>query len=196
MTATIFLHDAQTLRISFPWSQASVDAIKAVGGAHFDGPSKTWRAPLAKLDAVLRALGDDAAVAPEVFLAASPRLPVENFMDTCAQGGVTLRVEGERVIGSGGCWTPLLQREIDARAPQLRRLLASGWRQPEPPPAPAPVQPATLDRITAADLLLARGERNARAEAERKERYKAEALWRRWTGGTAKQVELFEEGQR
>ena len=123
MTTTIFLHDAATLRVSFPYSAERVAAIKSVGGAHFDASSKTWRVPLAKLDALLAALGDDCAVAPEVFLAASPKLPVENFAETCVAAGVTLRVEGERVLGSGGCWTPLLQAEIDKRADPLRRLL-------------------------------------------------------------------------
>jgi len=32
-------------------------------------------------------------------------------------------LEEARVVGSGGCWTPLLQAEIDRRAAQLRRLI-------------------------------------------------------------------------
>ena len=169
MTTTIFLHDAHTLRVSFPWSQAAVDAIKSIGGATFDKHSRTWRAPVAKLDAILRIFGDDAAVAPEVAMSAAPKLPVQNFAETCAAAGVTLRIEGERVTGSGGCWTPVLQAEIDKRAVQLRRLIESGWQPPQPAAAPAPApQPATLDRITHMDRVLAEGERNAIANEARK----------------------------
>ena len=169
MTTTIFLHDAHTLRVSFPWSQAAVDAIKSVGGATFDAASKTWRAPVAKLDAILRVFGDDAAVAPEVFMAASPKRPIEHFAETCAAAGVTLRVEGVRVIGSGGCWTPVLQTEIDARAVQLRRLIEGGWQPPVTlAPAPAPVV-TDYSLITHLDRVLAEGERNAIANEARKQ---------------------------
>ena len=43
MTTTIFLQDAATLRISFPYSQTAVDAMKTVEGATFDKASRTWR---------------------------------------------------------------------------------------------------------------------------------------------------------
>ena len=192
MTTTIFLHDAGTLRISFPWSQSAVDAIKGVGGATWDAASKTWRVPLAKLDALLRVFGDDCAVAPEVFMAASPKLPAENFAETCAAAGVSLRIEGPRIVGSGGCWTPLLQAEIDKRADSLRRLLAGGWTPPVSAPLPAAVEPAALDRITRMDHVMAAGERNAQAAAARQEGYRAEALRRRLQAKPA-QAELFAE---
>ena len=183
MTTTIFLHDPATLRVSFPYSVAAVDAVKGVGGATWDTASKTWRVPLAKLDALLRVFGDDCAVAPEVFMAASPKLPAQNFAETCAAGGVSLRVEGERVLGSGGCWTPLLQTEIDRRAVQLRRLIESGWQAPQSAPAPAAPQPATLDKITHMDYVLAAGERNAAANEARKEAQaeRQRRAWRRQT---------------
>lgn len=120
---TIFLHDARTLRVSFSYSVEAVAAIKTVPGAHWDAPSKTWRVPLARLDVLLAVFGDDAAAAPEVFMVASPRLPIENFADTLAQGGVALRIEGERVQGE---W-----RLLDAAA-------ASGNRQARAPVAAAP----------------------------------------------------------
>lgn len=177
---TIFLHDPHTLRVSFPWSQAAVDAIKSVEGVIWDKASKTWRAPLTRLDAVLRVLGDDCALAPEVALAAHPKLPIEHFAETCAAAGVSLRVEGVRVIGSGGCWTPILQKEIDARAVQLRRLLASGWQAPAPAHvAPAP-QPASLNLITPFDHVMAAGEQNARKNAERKAGHQDAAKRRRF----------------
>ena len=191
MTTTIFLHDASTLRVSFPYSVGAVDAIKGIGGAAWDKPSKTWRVPLAKFDAPLRAFGDDCAVAPEVYMAAAPVLPVEHFAATCAQAGVALRIEGGRVVGSGGCWTPVLQAEIDKRAVQLRRLIEAGWKPPVSVPLPAPVQPPTLDRITRMDHLMAAGERNAQAAASRNEGYRADALRRRVTG-KATQASLLE----
>lgn len=117
---TIFLYDARTLRVSFPYSVEAVAAIKQVSGARWNAAAKVWLVPLARLDVLLAVLGDDDAAAPEVFMAASPRLPIENFADTLAQGGVALRIEGERVQGSGGCWTPLLQAEIDKRAAAIR----------------------------------------------------------------------------
>jgi hypothetical protein len=46
VSTTIFLHDEGTLRISFPYSQTAVDAMKTVAGATWDKASKTWRAPL------------------------------------------------------------------------------------------------------------------------------------------------------
>lgn len=168
MSTTIFLHDAHTLRINFPYDPAAVDAIKQVGGATWDRAAKVWLAPVAKLDALLRIFGDDCAVAPEVYMAASPKLPVEHFAETCAQAGVSLRVEGKRVIGSGGCWTPILQAEIDKRAPAIRRLLESGWQAPMSVPPPVAPVPASLDRITRMDHVLAAGERNARHNEARK----------------------------
>ena len=188
MTTTIFLHDAHTLRVSFPWSQAAVDAIKSIGGATFDKDSKTWRAPVAKLDAILRIFGDDAAVAPEVAMSAAPKLPVEHFAETCAAAGVSLRIEGARVVGSGGCWTPVLQAEIDKRAPQLRRLIESGWQPPQSAPAPVAPQPATLDKITHLDYVLAEGERNAIANEARKQA-QAERRRRGWRRQTEQAID-------
>ena len=188
MTTTIFLHDAHTLRVSFPWSQAAVDAIKSIGGATFDKDSKTWRAPVAKLDAILRIFGDDAAVAPEVAMSAAPKLPVQNFAETCAAAGVSLRIEGARVVGSGGCWTPVLQAEIDKRAVQLRRLIESGWQPPatiSPPPPPAVTD---YSLITHLDYVLAAGERNAIANEARKQA-QAERRRRGWRRQTEQAID-------
>lgn len=170
MSVTIFLHNAFTLRVSFPYSPATVAAIKTVEDAAWDAASKTWRVPLIRLDALLRVFGDDCAVAPEVAMAASPTLPIEHFALTCAWAGVTLTVQGERVQGSGGCWTPVLQREIDARAVPLRRLLESGWQPPRPlPPPPAAPVPASYDHITDFDRHAAVWEQNWLANEQRKQ---------------------------
>ena len=164
---TIFLHDAATLRISFPYSAASVDAMKTVDGATWDKASKTWRAPLGALDKVLRVF-PDAALAPEVALAGPAKLPVEHFADTCAAAGVTLTVNGAQVRGSGGAWTQILQAEIDKRAAALIRLIRSGWQPPTPlAVAPAPV-PESYDQITDFDRSAATFEANWRGSAERK----------------------------
>lgn len=183
MTTTIFLHDPATLRVSFPYAKASVDAIKAIGGARWDPTSKTWRVPLDRLDALLSIFGDTAAVAPEVFMAAdatqqevaAPRKPatpeqrLQWFMDTLVWAGVSLRVEGPRVIGSGGCWTPVLQSEIDKRAAAIRRLLEGGWQPPvAAAPAPAPV-PQTMDLITEFDRHAAVWEGNWLANEARRQ---------------------------
>lgn len=183
MTTTIFLHDAATLRVSFPYSPPAVDAIKQIGGARWHPESRTWRVPLERLDALLSVFGDSAALAPEVVLAAEaeqqeviePRKPATPeqrlgyFMDTLVWAGVSLRVEGQRVQGSGGCWTPILQAEIDKRADQLRRLLESGWQAPVSTPPPVAPEPASLDLITRMDYVLAAGERNALATEARRQ---------------------------
>ena len=169
MTTSIFLHDAHTLRVSFPYSTASVDAIKTVSGATWDKAAKVWLVPVAKLDALLRVFGDDCAVAPEAAMAAAPTLPVEHFAATCAAAGVSLRIEGERVQGHGGAWTPLLQAEIDARAVQLRRLLEGGWQAPHAAPPPAAPEPASFDQIAHLDRVIAKGEQNALANEARKQ---------------------------
>jgi hypothetical protein len=168
VTTTIFLLDPNTLRVSFPYSAAAVDAIKQVDGATWDKAAKIWRVPVAKLDAVLRAF-PDAAAAPEVFLAAPPVLPIQHFAEMCAAAGVTLTVQGERVHGAGGCWTPILQAEIDARAVQLQRLLASGWQPAKAPPPPVAPEPASYDRITHLDRVMAAGESNWLANEQRKQ---------------------------
>ena len=194
MTAvTIFLHDEYTLRISFPYSQTAVDAVKTIDGATWDKASKTWRAPLAKLDAVLRAF-PDAAMAPEVALAGPTKLPIEHFAETCAAAGVTLTVNGAQVRGSGGAWTQLLQAEIDKRAVALVRLLRSGW---QPPVAvdvrPAPV-PETFEHITELDRVMARGEHRWREAAEREEGYKEAAKRARFErAARAVQASMFEQ---
>lgn len=193
MTTTIFLQDAATLRISFPYSQTAVDAMKTVEGATFDKASRTWRTPLAKLDAVLRVF-PDAAMAPEVALAASPVLPIQHFAETCAAAGVTLTVNGALVQGSGGAWTQILQAEIDKRATQLIRLLRSGW---QPPVAmevrPAPV-PDTFDHITELDRVMARGEHRWREAAEREDGYKEAAKRARFErAARAVQASFFEQ---
>jgi hypothetical protein len=169
VTTTIFLADPHTLRVSFPYSAAAVDAIKTVGGATGDKAAKFWRVPVSGLDAVLRIFGDDCAVAPEAAMAASPTLPIEHFADTCAAAGVTLRIEGSRVIGRGGCWTPVLQAEIDKRAAALRNLLASGWQPAKLPPPPEPVAPASYDHITHLDRVMAAGESNWLSNEARKQ---------------------------
>lgn len=180
---TIFLHDATTLRVSFLYSKESVAAIKGIGGARWHPESKTWRVPLERLDALLAAFGDSAALAPEVVLAAEaeqqevaePRRPatpeqrIVFFAQTCAWAGVVLRIEGARVVGSGGCWTPVLQREIDARAADLRRLLEGGWQPPVTIAPPAPVAPASLDLITDFDRHAAVWEGNWLANERRKQ---------------------------
>ena len=190
---TIFLHDEGTLRISFPYSQTAVDAMKTVDGATWDKASKTWRAPVAKLDAVLRAF-PDAALAPEVALAGPPVLPIQHFAETCAAAGVTLTVDGAQVRGSGGAWTQILQAEIDKRATALIRLLRSGW---QPPVAmevrPAPV-PETFDHITELDRVMARGEHRWREAAEREEGYKQAAKLARFErAARAVQASMFEQ---
>jgi len=208
MTTTIFLADAKTLRISFPYSPASVEAIKKIDGARWDPQGHIWRVPLDRLDAALAIFGDSAAVAPEVFMAAdatpqeviTPKAPLtpeqrlENFMLTLVWAGVTLTVNGARVQGSGGAWTQILQAEIDKRATQLIRLIASGW---QPPVAmavrPAPV-PETLDRITELDRLMARGEHRWREAAEREEGYKQAAKRARFErAARAAQASFFEQ---
>ena len=190
---TIFLHDAATLRVSFPYSQTAVDAMKTVEGATFDKASKTWRAPLVKLDAVLRVF-PDSALAPEVALAGPAKLPIEHFAETCAAAGVTLTVNGAQVQGSGGAWTQILQAEIDKRATQLIRLITSGW---QPPVAmevrPAPV-PETFDHITELDRVMARGEHRWREAAEREEGYKQAAKRARFErAARAAQASFFEK---
>jgi len=190
---TIFLQDEGTLRISFPYSQTVVDAMKTVDGATFDKASRTWRTPLAKLDAVLRVF-PDAAMAPEVALAGPAKLPIEHFAETCAAAGVTLTVSGAQVLGSGGAWTQILQAEIDKRAVALIRLLRSGW---QPPVAvdvrPAPV-PETFEHITELDRVMARGEHRWREAAEREEGYKEAAKRARFErAARAAQASIFEQ---
>ena len=190
---TIFLHDAATLRVSFPYSQTAVDAIKTVDGATWDKASKTWRAPLAKLDAVLRVF-PDSALAPEVALAGPTKLPIQHFAETCAAAGVTLTVNGAQVRGSGGAWTQILQAEIDKRAVALIRLIRSGW---QPPVAmevrPAPV-PETFEHITELDRVMARGEHRWREAAEREEGYKQAAKRARFErAARAAQASFFEQ---
>jgi len=184
MTTTIFLHDPKTLRVSMPYAPASVLAIKQLGGARWDPASRTWRVPLDRLDALLGAFGEAAAVAPEVFMAADatqqevvePRKPatpeqrLQWFLDTLVWAGVSLRIEGQRVIGSGGCWTPVLQGEIDKRATAIRQLLAGGWQPPAPAPAPKPAPaPATMDMITDFDRHAAVWEANWLVNEARKQ---------------------------
>ena len=192
MSTTIFLHDEGTLRISFPYSQAAVDAMKTVDGATWDKASKTWRAPVAKLDAVLRAF-PDAAMAPEVVLAGPVKLPIEHFAETCAAAGVTLSINGAQVLGSGGAWTPILQVEIDKRATQLIRLIVSGW---QPPVAmevrPAPV-PETFDLLTDFDRGAAKWEKNWLDKQAKVEGYKAAAQRRRWHSDKGEQMGMFEQ---
>ena len=190
---TIFLHDEGTLRISFPYSQTAVDAMKTVDGATWDKASKTWRAPLGALDKVLRVF-PDAAMAPEVALAGPTKLPIERFAETCAAAGVTLTMNGTQVRGSGGAWTQILQAEIDKRATQLIRLLRSGW---QPPVAmevrPAPV-PDTFDHITELDRVMARGEHRWKEAAEREEGYKQAAKRARFErAARAVQASMFEQ---
>ena len=193
MSTTIFLHDDGTLRISFPYSQTAVDAVKTIDGATWDKASKTWRAPLAKLDAVLRAF-PDAAMAPEVALAGPTKLPIEHFAETCAAAGVTLAINGAQVLGSGGAWTQILQHEIDKRATALIRLIASGWQPSVPMEVrPAPV-PETFDQITELDRLMARGEHRWREAAEREEGYKEAAKRARFErAARTAQASFFEQ---
>lgn len=192
MSTTIFLHDEYTLRISFPYSQTAVDAVKTVDGATWDKASKTWRAPLAKLDAVLRAF-PDAAMAPEVALAGPTKLPIEHFAETCAAAGVTLTVSGAQVLGSGGAWTQILQAEIDKRATALIRLLRSGWQPPVPMEVrPAPV-PENYDLITDFDRGAAKWEKNWLAKEAKVEGYKAAAQRRRWHSDKGEQMGMFEQ---
>ena len=190
---TIFLHDEGTLRVSFPYSQTAVDAMKTVDGATFDKASKTWRAPLAKLDAVLRVF-PDSALAPEVALAGPTKLPIQHFAETCAAAGVTLTVNGAQVRGSGGAWTQILQAEIDKRAVALIRLIRSGW---QPPVAmevrPAPV-PETFEHISELDRVMARGEHRWQEAAEREEGYKQAAKRARFErAARAVQASMFEQ---
>ena len=190
---TIFLHDEYTLRVSFPYSQTAVDAMKTVDGATWDKASKTWRAPLGALDKVLRVF-PDAALAPEVALAGPPILPIQHFAETCVAAGVTLTVNGAQVRGSGGAWTQILQAEIDKRATQLIRLIASGWQPPVPMDVrPAPV-PETFDLITELDRLMARGEHRWQEAAEREEGYKEAAKRARFErAARAVQASMFEQ---
>jgi hypothetical protein len=189
---TIFLQDAATLRISFPYSQTAVDAMKTVDGATWDKASKTWRAPVAKLDAVLRVF-PDAALAPEVALAGPAKLPIEHFADTCAVAGVAITVNGAQVRGSGGAWTQILQAEIDKRATQLIRLIASGWQPPVPMEVrPAPV-PENYDLITDFDRGAAVWGKNWQAKQDKVEGYKAAAQRRRWHSDKGDQLGMFEQ---
>ena len=193
MFETIFLNDDQTLRISFAYSLEAVEKVKKIDGATFDKASRTWRAPLSMLDKVLRVF-PDAAMAPEVALAASPVLPIQHFAETCAAAGVTLTVSGAQVLGSGGAWTQILQAEIDKRAAALIRLLRSGWQ----PPAvidvrPAPV-PTSFDHITELDRVMARGEHRWREAVEREEGYKEAAKRARFErAARAVQASMFEQ---
>ena len=207
-STTIFLHDEGTLRISFPYSAASVEAIKKIDGARWDAASRTWRTPLERLDAVLSIFGDSAALAPEVVFAASADLPqiaaqpvkpvdplakAKNFVMTCCEAGVTLTVQGNRVIGSGGCWTPILQKEIDKRADLLRHLFASGWQQPVPMGIRPAQVPDNYDLITDFDRSAAKWEKNWRAKEAQKEGYKAAAQRRRWHSDKGEQMGMFEQ---
>jgi hypothetical protein len=189
---TIFLHGEGTLRVSFPYSQTAVDAMKTVDGATWDKASKTWRAPIGALDKVLRVF-PDAAMAPEVALSASPILPVQHFAETCAAAGVTLTVNGAQVRGSGGAWTQILQAEIDKRATALIRLIASGWQPPVPMEVrPAPV-PENYDMITDFDRGAAKWEKSWLDKQAKVEGYKAAAQRRRWHSDKGEQMGMFEQ---
>lgn len=177
---TIFLVDGgdeerQEIRISLPYSITDNAKLNGVKGAYWHSESNCWRAPLHRLDAVLALFGDNAAVAPEVFLAAEPRLPVEHFADTCAAAYVKLEIVGEGVVGSGGAWTPVLQREIDRRAVALTRLIKSGWRPAQPAPVAPPPKPASYDQIQHLDRVMAKGEPNWYRRALQEERLKQRA---------------------
>ena len=90
----------------------------------------------------------------------------------------------------------LLQAEIDRRAAQLRRLLGAGWKPPVSAPLPVAPEPPALDRITRMDHIMAAGERNAQAQAQRQEGYRAAALRNRIQGAShaaTEQAGLFEE---
>ena len=192
MFETIFLNDDQTLRISFAYSLEAVEKMKTVDGATWDKASKTWRAPLGQLDKVLRVF-PDAALAPEVALAGPPVLPIQHFAETCAAAGVTLTINGAQVRGSGGAWTQILQAEIDKRATQLIRLIASGW---QPPAAmevrPAPV-PENYDLITDFDRGAAVWEKNWQVKQDKVDGYKAAAQRRRWHSDKGEQLGMFEQ---
>ena len=192
MFETIFLNDDQSLRISFAYSLEAVERMKTVDGATWDKGSKTWRAPLGALDKVLRVF-PDAAMAPEVALAGPAKLPIEHFAETCAAAGVTLTVNGAQVRGSGGAWTQILQAEIDRRATQLIRLIASGW---QPPAAmevrPAPV-PENYDLITDFDRGAAVWEKNWQVKQDKVDGYKAAAQRRRWHSDKGEQLGMFEQ---
>jgi hypothetical protein len=204
---TIFLADAKTLRISFPYLPASVAAIKQIDGARWNPESRTWRVPLDRLDAVLSIFGDSAAVAPEVFMAAdatpqeilapsaplTPEQRLENFMLTLVWAGVTLSINGAQVLGSGGAWTQILQAEIDKRATQLIRLLRSGWQPPVPMAVrPAPV-PENYDLITDFDRGAAKWEKGWLDKQAKVEGYKAAAQRRRWHSDKGEQMGMFEQ---
>ena len=120
-------------------------------------------------------------------------LPIQHFAETCAAAGVALTVLGNRVQGSGGAWTQILQAEIDKRATQLIRLIASGW---QPPVAlavrPAPV-PENYDLINDFDRSAAKWEKGWLDKQAKVEGYKAAAQRRRWHSDKGEQMGMFEQ---
>lgn len=181
---TVLLQKDGNLRVSLPYSKENTTAIHWVAGVDqksvkWQEASKTWRVSIDRLDALLSIFGDIAEVAPNVFMAARPSLPVERFADMCAAGFVTLVVVGDHVHGFGGCWDTVLQDAIDAREVQLVRLLASGWQPPVVVAHVTPPAPANYDLLGELDYVMARGEHRWYEAAERKARIVEEAKQRR-----------------
>lgn len=173
-TITVFLTtDESALRVSFAYDAALVERIKTIPSATWVKAGRYWALPVTALDKLIREFGDNLAIHPDVYMAASDTTPVMCFAETLRQAGITLTDVDGRLVGSGGCYcADPWQRLIDERADALRQLVPVTVVTK---PIALPKVEVDLSKLTEIDRTLARGW-DGLVERERK---KAETIERR-----------------
>ncbi len=178
MEITVTMAGPSKMRLAFAYNPIVVAFVKALPGASFDGkPANTWTVPLARWEALEAKFGAYLWPAYEVHEALDdrPRVFAQNLIDL----GITLYLDGDRVIAGGDGVSPLLQAEVNARAEAIAWLIRSGKlveRTFGAPLKPWPAPAHEVDEYTRRmDAILVKGIRNAVKAEEKKEAREAKA---------------------
>lgn len=172
----ITLASLTTIRLEFPYNPDAVAFVKALPGAEWDKPSKTWAVPLFHLGRIVARYARIVEIDYDVLAARDDlwRRWVEQY-NAC---GVRFELVGGAVVALGDGVSPEFQKHVAARSTLIAPWLGS---QVVSRPVITPLQPSFLEP-SQADGLLMRSIKSAAKREEKKAALVERVKVKRWQG--------------
>lgn len=158
----ITLIDQRTMRLAFNYIPATVAFVKALPGAEWDKPSKTWAVPLCHLGRIVQRYLRTVEIDYDVFVAREALW--RRWVEQHNRCGVRFALDGSAVTATGPGVSPEFARYVTAHSAQIAPWLAY---QVEARPLITPLAPSFIEP-TAGEAMLMRSMRNAAQRAEDK----------------------------
>lgn len=158
----ITLLDQRTMRLAFDYNPATVAFVKALPGAEWDKPSKTWAAPLCHLGRIVAHFLRTVEVDYDVLVAREALW--RRWVEQHNRCGVRFHLAGSAVTATGPGVSPEFARYVTTHSAQIAPWVDC---QVEARPLITPLAPSFLEP-SEGEALLMRSMHNAAQRAEDK----------------------------